>query len=139
MAIRNDDREDVIEIMRDPARQRADRFHFLRLAQLFLQPLLGFFRLFSFGYFATERGIGLHQFLGAFGDADFQFAPGFLQFQFGLAADGNFPAQRGVAAGDLLRALDAEPGQATDHQHHQSHHPRKPGSLLQRHRQDRER
>ena len=39
VAVTEDHRQQVVEIVRHPARQLADRFHFLRLAKLILQVL----------------------------------------------------------------------------------------------------
>src|SRR5438874_1165451 len=36
LGVAGDGRQDVVEVVRDPARQAADRFHLLRLAQLLL-------------------------------------------------------------------------------------------------------
>src|SRR5215813_11162639 len=49
LAIAHDNGQEIIEIMRDPSGQPADRFHLLGLPKLFLALPKGLFRPFPFG------------------------------------------------------------------------------------------
>ena len=49
LAVAHDDGQEIIEVMRDPSGQPANRFHLLGLPKLFLALPKGLFRPFPFG------------------------------------------------------------------------------------------
>ena len=111
IAIRNDDGEDVVEIMGDAAGERANRLQLLRLVQLFLHLALESLGLAALGDFMLEQLVGAGQLLRALGHPVFQFAARPLQCGFRLPADGDFLTQNGIGDGDLPDVGQAEPGQ----------------------------
>ena len=82
----DDDREHIVEIVRDAAGQLADRLHLLDLAELRLGRL-------ALGRFGLERLVGLPQFLGALAHRLLEHL-GALGLGFGLGARLDVLAQR---------------------------------------------
>ena len=77
--------EQVVEVVRDAARQPADRLHLLRVTQLFLELAARRFGGLPFGHFAAQLLVGAAERGGALVDAAFEIAMRLVQRQLARA------------------------------------------------------
>src|SRR3546814_17423718 len=107
----DDDRQHIVEIMRDAAGQLADGFHLLRLAQLRL-------RLLAVAHLAAQRNVRLGEFGGPFFDRCFEL-------------------RRAVAFAQLLAPGEAAFALGADQRAGRADRDDRPGRAEQREAQDR--